>query len=62
MERVNGIGRWFIRARNPEVLADWYKDHLGIEVTEGAESYPNRRFAQLRDPEGNPIELWEPVR
>ena len=22
--------------------------------------YPNARFAHLRDPEGNPIELWEP--
>ena len=24
------------------------------------ESYPNGRFARLSDPEGNPIELWEP--
>jgi glyoxylase I family protein len=23
-------------------------------------SYPNGRFARLHDPEGNPIELWEP--
>jgi glyoxylase I family protein len=22
--------------------------------------YPNRRFARLHDPEGNPIELWQP--
>lgn len=22
--------------------------------------YPNGRFARLHDPEGNPIELWEP--
>ncbi|MEM9576035.1 MAG: VOC family protein [Pseudomonadota bacterium] len=32
----------------------------GIEVTVDAESYPNGRFARLHDPEGNPIELWEP--
>jgi glyoxylase I family protein len=32
----------------------------GIEVKVDPESYPNGRFAQLRDPEGNPIQLWEP--
>ena len=34
----------------------------GIEVSEYDESpLPNGRFAKLNDPEGNPIELWEPV-
>lgn len=32
-----------------------------IEVTVDPEAYPNGRFARLRDPEGNPIELWEPA-
>jgi predicted enzyme related to lactoylglutathione lyase len=32
----------------------------GIEVTEDPETYPNGVFARLHDPEGNPIELWEP--
>jgi glyoxylase I family protein len=32
----------------------------GIEVSLDAASYPNGRFASLADPEGNPIELWEP--
>jgi glyoxylase I family protein len=32
----------------------------GIEVTTDLEVYPNGRFARLSDPEGNPIELWEP--
>ena len=31
-----------------------------IEVTIDSEIYPNGRFARLYDPEGNPIELWEP--
>jgi glyoxylase I family protein len=31
----------------------------GIEV-EDPQSYPNGDFARLHDPEGNPIELWEP--
>ena len=34
----------------------------GIEVRIDPESpYPNGRFAWLNDPEGNPIELWEPA-
>ena len=32
----------------------------GMEVEVDPEVYPNGRFARLRDPEGNPIELWEP--
>lgn len=32
----------------------------GIEVSMDAQAYPNGRFARLNDPEGNPIELWEP--
>lgn len=120
MERVNGIGGLFFRARDPAGLAQWYRDHLGVtmvpsdyeeppwqqqagptafapfpETTEyfgGAgkvwmvnfrvasldamiaqlraagiavepdpQVYPNGRFARLYDPEGNPIELWEPA-
>ena len=33
----------------------------GIEVTRDHEHYPNGRFARLHDPEGNPIELWQPA-
>ena len=32
----------------------------GIAVEPHAETYPNGRFAELADPEGNPIQLWEP--
>ena len=32
-----------------------------IEVEVEAETYPNGRFARLSDPEGNPIQLWEPA-
>jgi predicted enzyme related to lactoylglutathione lyase len=119
VERVTGIGGLFFRARDPEALAKWYLEHLGIAVvptnyneplwTQEAgptvfapfpedtkyfgdtkniwminfrvsdldamtaqlravgiyiemdpERYPNGRFARLYDPEGNPIELWQP--
>jgi glyoxylase I family protein len=34
----------------------------GIEVKIDPQSYPNvGRFARLHDPEGNPIELWQPA-
>jgi len=119
MERVEGIGGFFFTASDPEALASWYAEHLGIDpppssydaevwtqragptvfapfgpeggspvgrggwginfrvgdldamvgqlrasgidVESDAEEYPNGRFAQLRDPEGNAIQLWEPV-
>ena len=32
----------------------------GIEVTPDENEYPNGKFARVYDPEGNPIELWEP--
>ena len=119
MERVTGIGGLFFRGRDPDALARWYADNLGIatiptsyeaepwrqqagptawapfphdtdyfgrpeqawmvnfrvrdldamvaqlraagiEVSVVPEAYPNGRFARLADPEGNPIELWEP--
>jgi catechol 2,3-dioxygenase-like lactoylglutathione lyase family enzyme len=119
MHRVTGIGGFFFRSKNPDILAKWYKDNLGIdlvpadynqkswsqeagptvfapfprdtdyfgdstkgwminfrvrnldafveqlrsagiEVKVDPEAYPNGRFARLHDPEGNPIELWEP--
>ncbi len=32
----------------------------GIQVELDPTCHPNGRFARLSDPEGNPIELWEP--
>src|SRR5262245_9370495 len=119
MERVDGIGGFFFRAKDPKALATWYEDNLGINrvpdsydgpawqtnagttvfapfkedtsyfgdarlqwminfrvrdldkmaaqlrgrgitVEVDSEVYPNGRFARLSDPEGNPIQLWEP--
>jgi len=33
----------------------------GIAVKVDPQEYPNGRFARLHDPEGNPIELWQPA-
>jgi predicted enzyme related to lactoylglutathione lyase len=32
----------------------------GVDVSMDEQEYPNGKFARLHDPEGNPIELWEP--
>ncbi len=34
----------------------------GIEVKVDPTTYPNGRFARLHDPEGNSIELWQPMK
>lgn len=33
----------------------------GIAVKVDPATYPNGRFARIHDPEGNPIELWQPM-
>ncbi len=33
----------------------------GIEVVGGPESHENGMFAWIMDPEGNKVELWEPM-
>ena len=33
MQRVQGFGGFFFRAKDPEGLAKWYHDHLGINPT-----------------------------
>ncbi len=33
----------------------------GIGIDVDPQPYPNGRFARLLDPEGNPIELWQPA-
>ena len=34
MKRVTGIGGIFFKAADPKGLAAWYRDHLGIDVTD----------------------------
>ncbi|HZT76069.1 MAG TPA: VOC family protein [Vicinamibacterales bacterium] len=119
MERVQGIGGFFFRAKDPKALAAWYAANLGvgpvpndygvqpwrtnagttafapfkedtsyfgdrrfqwminfrvadldkmvaqlrgrgIAIDVDSQVYPNGRFARLADPEGNPIQLWQP--
>jgi predicted enzyme related to lactoylglutathione lyase len=34
MERVTGIGGYFMRAANPAALSAWYRDCLGLDADE----------------------------
>ena len=34
MERVLGIGGYFVRAEDPEALSAWYRDCLGLDAGE----------------------------
>ncbi len=34
MERVQGIGGYFVRAKDPTALAEWYRTHLGLDTDE----------------------------
>jgi predicted enzyme related to lactoylglutathione lyase len=58
----DGAKQWMInfRVRDLDAMVEQLRA-AGIEVKVDPEKYPNGRFARLRDPEGNPIELWEPA-
>jgi catechol 2,3-dioxygenase-like lactoylglutathione lyase family enzyme len=34
MKRVTGIGGIFFKSNDPKALGAWYKDHLGLDVTD----------------------------
>lgn len=42
-----------------EMLAQLQRN--GIEILKGPESHENGKFAWIVDPDGNKIELWEPM-
>ena len=42
-----------------ELLAQLRRD--GVAIVKGPESHENGRFAWLLDPDGNKIELWQPM-
>jgi glyoxylase I family protein len=49
------------RVRDLDAMVAQLK-RAGIVVEVDAQAYPNGRFARLDDPEGNPVQLWEPKR
>jgi glyoxylase I family protein len=53
---------WMInfRVANLDAMAAQLREG-GVEVVIDPETYPNGRFARLHDPDGNPVELWQPA-
>jgi glyoxylase I family protein len=52
---------WMVsfRVRNLDAMTAQLRA-AGIVVETDPEDYPNGRFARLNDPDGNPVQLWEP--
>src|SRR5579871_957109 len=49
MERVLGIGGIFFKARDPQALAAWYREHLGIPL-EAGQTYATLKSAGPAEP------------
>lgn len=52
MERISGIGGVFFRARDPEGLAAWYRDNLGVPVAEA------QTYAALESKGAGEVTVW----
>jgi catechol 2,3-dioxygenase-like lactoylglutathione lyase family enzyme len=57
MRRVTGIGGIFFKSKNPKALAQWYRDHLGMNV----EKWGGVAFRWAQDnPTGAGTTIWNP--
>jgi predicted enzyme related to lactoylglutathione lyase len=54
MEQVTGIGGVFFRAQNPENLAAWYQQQLGLPINGTLAEFPWREAADPNKP-GNTV-------
>jgi glyoxylase I family protein len=58
----NASKQWMINFRVlslDKMVAQLRAAHIEVKID--PQNYPYGRFARLHDPEGNPIELWQPV-
>lgn len=70
MKRVIGLGGIFFKARDPQKLAAWYKEHLGLEVEDwggamfregaGADLKPSRQSQTLWSPFEDTTDYFQP--
>lgn len=54
--------QWSInfRVRDLDAMVEQLRT-AGVAIEVHEQSYPNGRFAELVDPDGNPVQLWEPA-
>lgn len=56
MKRVTGIGGIFFKSKDPKALSAWYRDHLGLDVSDwGGAVF---RWGGVDSPAG--MTLWSP--
>src|SRR5262245_26902063 len=55
MERVNGIGGVFFKARDPKNMSAWYRDHLGIQSKGGFAMF---NWREKDNPERTGLTTW----
>jgi catechol 2,3-dioxygenase-like lactoylglutathione lyase family enzyme len=56
MKRVTGIGGIFFKARDPEALRAWYREHLGLEIEDwGGMTF---RWHQPEAPDPDGATVW----
>jgi predicted enzyme related to lactoylglutathione lyase len=67
---ANHDSKWFAPSESTFMInyrvdnIDEMIEHLksnGVEIQQGPESHENGKFAWIMDPDGNKIELWEPM-
>lgn len=59
--RVTGLGGVFFRSKNPKRLANWYRQHLGLDVTtEGGQTFWPFQWKQRRGAKRNGVTIWAP--
>ena len=56
MQRVTGIGGIFFKSPDPKALGAWYRDHLGLDVTE----WGGAMFQWGGDASPPGMTLWSP--
>jgi predicted enzyme related to lactoylglutathione lyase len=67
---ANRETEWFSPSRSPFMINYRIDDMAGmleqltkngVEIVKGPESHENGKFAWVMDPDGNKVELWEPM-
>lgn len=56
MQRVSGIGGIFFKARDPEALRSWYREHLGLDIQDwGGMTF---RWQEPNHPQPDGVTVW----
>lgn len=60
MKRVTGIGGIFFKSPDPQALGQWYRTHLGIDVSEwGGAAF---EWKNADNPSGTGTTVWSPFK